>query len=243
MTTSPSATTLLVDDLRYVFGDRLQSVVAYGPQLVAARDGAPHGPGGAGPINCLALVTSMSATDLESCAGRAGRWHRKGLATPLVLTVEEFHSSLDAFPLEYGDIMRAHVRVFGPDPFDAAVIAPGDHRRACETQIKSHLLHLREGFLETGGDPTAVAALVARSAPAFVALLRHAAWLNGSAASDRADAAREGGREAGLDPGIVHDLLALDQPSTVPTTDPARLFPHYLNAVEQLARAVDAWRG
>ena len=232
MTTSPSATTLLVDDLRSVFGDRLQSIVAYGA----------HAGGTAGPVSCLALVASMSAADLEACARRAARWHREGLATPLVMTIAEFHSSLDAFPLEYGDIMRAHVRVFGSDPFEAAVIAPADHRRACETQIKSHLVHLREGFLETGGEPAAVADLVSRSAPAFVALLRHAAWLNGSAVSDHAEAAREGAREAGLDEGIVRDLLTLAEPSTVPTIDPARLFPSYLAAVEQLARAVDAWR-
>lgn len=232
MTTSPSATTLLVDDLHYVFGDRLQSVVSYG----SGRDTST------GPVTCLALVASLSAADLDACAGRTARWRRQGLATPLVLTDAEFRSSLDAFPLEYGDIMRAHVRVYGPDPFASATIAPGDHRRACETQIKSHLLHLREGFLETGGEPSAIAALVARSAPAFVALLRHAAWLNGSAASDRTEAAREGAREAGLDLGVVGDLMALDQLSSVPTADPARLFPQYLAAVEQLARAVDAWR-
>ena len=54
-----------------------------------------------------------------------------------------------------------------------------DLRRACETQIKSHLVHLREGFIESGGRPQAIADLVAASAPAFAALLRNVARLNG----------------------------------------------------------------
>jgi hypothetical protein len=233
MITSQTATTALIADLHNVFGDRLRSVVAYGPHL----DGTTNA-----PLTCLALVDSLSAGDLEACARSATRWHRGGLATPLMLTTTEFRSSLDAFPLEYGEIIRAHARVYGPDPFDGVTIAPDDERRACETQIKSHLLHLREGFLEAAGDPTAVAGLVARSVPAFTALLRHVAWLNGAAVVGRVDAAREGAREAGLDEGLVGDLLALEQRSGVPASDPARLFPQYLAAVEQLARAIDAWR-
>jgi hypothetical protein len=40
----------------------------------------------------------------------------------------------------------------------------------------------------------------------------------------------------------VSDILSLERPSTMSTTDPARLFPDYLAAVEQLARVVDSWR-
>ena len=70
---------------------------------------------------------------------------------------DEFRTSLDAFPLEYGEIIRAHQRVFGNDPFDGVAIAAADLRRACETQIKSHLVHLREGFIEAGGEPSDIA--------------------------------------------------------------------------------------
>jgi hypothetical protein len=37
-------------------------------------------------------------------------------------------------------------------------------------------------------------------------------------------------------------MLALERGGAMPTTDPARLVPDYLAAVEQLARTVDAWR-
>jgi len=223
----------LVTDLQSVFGDRLGSVVAYG----AAIEGDA-----AAPLACLVLVSSLTVADLEGCARKASHWERAAIATPLLLPTDEFRRSLDAFPLEYGEIVRAHVRVFGPDPFDGVVIARDDLRRACEAQIKSHLVHLREGFIEAGGRPTAVGRLVAASAPAFVALLRNVAGLNGVHTSDRMEATRGGARAAGVPEAIVSEMIALERPSTIPTTDPARLFPDYLTAVEQLARAVDTWR-
>jgi hypothetical protein len=45
-----------------------------------------------------------------------------------------------------------------------------------------------------------------------------------------------------LSDGLVSDMLALERQPAIPTTDAARLFPQYLAAVEQLARAVDSWR-
>ena len=228
-----SAALALVGDLRHVFGDRLRSVVAYGPQL----DGHVSS-----PLTCLALVTSLKVGDLDACARESAKWRRANVAIPLILPESEFRSSLDAFPMEYGEIVRAHQRVFGDDPFDGVAIAREDLRRACETQIKSHLMHLREGYLEAGARPAAVSALVAASAPAFTALLRHVAWLSGIPAADRAEATREGARAAELPDGLVADMMSLERGASIPTSDPARLFPDYLAAVEQLARAVDAWR-
>lgn len=228
-----SAATRLVSDLRSVFSDRLLSVVAYGPHVEGNSQE---------PLACLALVTELTIADLDGCASHAAKWHRAGVATPLILPQTEFVRSLDAFPLEYGEILRAHQRVHGDDPFDGVAIVREDLRRACETQIKSHLVHLREGFIETGGRPGAVGELVSSSAPAFTALLRHVAWLNGGSHRDRLEATRDGARAASVDERLVSDMLALEARATVPTSDPARLFPAYLTALEQMARAVDAWR-
>lgn len=223
---------VLVEDLRNVFGARLQSVVTYGPHLEGATDAA---------VTCLAIVSRLTVEDLQQCADRAEAWHRAHLATPLVVPADEFARSLDAFPLEYGEIIRAHERVYGDDPFQGAVIASADLRRACELQIRSHLLHLREGFIETGGRPTDVVSLVHASAPSFVALLRNVARLGGDLTRDRVEATRAGARAAGVPDELVTDLLNLERQPGVPATDAARLFPEYLTAVERLARAVDTW--
>jgi hypothetical protein len=223
----------LVAGLRSVFGDRLRSIVAYGPNIEE---------GGDGPLSCVALVAGITVGDLEACAHMSHGWQREHIATPLLVPEDEFRRSLDAFPLEYGEILRAHELIFGANPFDGIAIDRGDLRRACETQIKSHLVHLREGFIEAGGTPRAVTELVTASAPAFGALLRNIARLNGSEAHDRATATRQGARVAQLPDSVVTDILSLERPSAITTTDPARLFPEYLAAVERLARFVDTWR-
>jgi len=223
----------VVEVLRGIFRERLYSVVAYGPQIDDRRADAS--------LSCLVLVTTLTHADLEACASRAHAWRREGIGTPLLLPDEEFRRSLDAFPLEYAEIIRAHAVLFGPNPFDGVTIERADLRRACETQIKSHLVHLREGFIEAGGTPLAVSDLVTASAPAFAALLRNIARLNGSTARDRAAATHEGAEAAQLSKDIVNHMLALERPAAVKATDGARLFPEYLAAVEQLARYVDTW--
>jgi hypothetical protein len=222
----------LATDLRRVFGDRLKSVVAYGPHI----EGDEHA-----PLACLVLVSSLTADDLHACATKVAKWSRAHVATPLILPEQEFRRSLDAFPLEYGEIIRAHERVFGDNPFTGVQIALDDLRRACETQVKSHLVHLREGYIEAGGRPTAVADLVTAAAPGFTALLRNVARLNGVMTSDRADATRRGARAANLPDNVVADVLALEHKPGNSGVDAARMFPDYLAAVEQLARTVDAW--
>jgi len=230
MVSSRAIAEVLVDALTRIFGDRLRSIVAYGPS-----------PSGDARPASLVLVSSVSAADLEACAREARRWRRRGLTTPLILPEAEFRRSLDAFPLEYGEILRSHTRVFGDDPFADVSIDRAHLRRAIERQVTSHLLHVREEFIETDGRPQQVVALLRDAAPAFASLLRHVAWLAGTE-GDRSESARAGARLAGLDGPIVEAILALEAPGDVSIADPSPLFADYLAAVERLRAAVDTWR-
>jgi len=232
---SPAADRI-ANALHAIFGQRLRSVVAYGPP---EENGSAEV---AEPLSCLALVANLTIADLEASAARAHEWTRHQIATPLLLPEDEFRRSLDAFPLEYAEILRAHQVLFGANPFDGISIERADLRRACETQIKSHLVHLREAYIEAAGTPRAIADLVTASAPAFGALLRNIARLNGSVEKGRESATREGARAAQLPDAVVTSILALERPTGIKAIDAARLFPEYLAAVEQLARYVDTWR-
>ncbi|HET9269691.1 MAG TPA: hypothetical protein VFO31_16055 [Vicinamibacterales bacterium] len=223
----------LTRDLGGIFRGRLLSIVVYGGQV----DG-----NATAPLQSLALVSSLTAADLEACAHLVADWARGGIGTPLILPDGEFRASLDVFPLEYGEIVRAHTLVYGTDPFDGVSISAGDLRLACEAQAKSHLLHLRQGYVQTGARLPAVARLVAQSAPAFAALLRNVGRLTGVQTADRMEATRQGAKAAGLSLDTVDAILALESPSALPASDPARLFPDYLAAVERLAAVVDRWR-
>ena len=128
-----SAADALVGDLRNVFGPRLLAVVAYGPRIEGADSE---------PLTCLALVENLSADDLQACAQNARRWARAHIATPLIVPRDEFMRSLDAFPLEYGEIMRAHEVVFGDNPFASAAI-----RAAGKPNMMAPKIHTTKLFI------------------------------------------------------------------------------------------------
>ena len=195
-------------DLQRIFGARLQSLVAYGDR------------------HTLAVVDTLTADDLRACARRAAAWHDAKLATPLLLAQHEFAAALDAFPLEFGAILAEHTIVTGRNPFAGLSVDPSDMRRAIEVQARSHLLHLREGFVETRGNLDALAMLIVESAPAFAALLKNVARLDGRAA-------------AGPAADAIVSLVGVHE---ISGTEAERLFPSYLEAVERVVAHVDQWR-
>jgi hypothetical protein len=209
-----SAVTALVRDLAGIFSERLRSVVTYGQRT--------SGPA----IASLAIVDQLSAADLRACAGCRHRWQRAGLATPLLLGEREFGRSLDAFPFEFGAILDDYRVVHGADPFQGLSVDAADLRRACEVQVRSHLLHLREAFIETEGRGKEVAALIRRSAAPLAALLQNIRRLDGSAPVEGvlARVTQAGGNDASLSADAAQQL-----------------FPDYLEALEQLTRAIDRW--
>ena len=200
--------------LRAIFGRRMQSFVVHG---AGERQDTP--------VATLAVVDTLTAADLRQCAASVGGWHERGLATPLIVATDEFARSLDAFPFEFGAILADHELVSGSDPFSGLVVDPADLRRACEVQARSHLLHLREAYIETRGQSDVVAALVARSAPPLAALLTNVALLH----------------PAPTAASVLMRVSELSPVGTISADEADRLFPDYLLAVEQLVRALDQW--
>jgi hypothetical protein len=120
---------------------------------------------------------------------------------------------------------------------------PEDIRRACETQAKSHLIHLREGFLETQGDARRIASLVAASVPSFRALLVNLARLDGVHAKSREALATHAAARIDVPVALVEQVLGCSDPKTLGTSDAARLYAAYLDAAERLAAFIDSWNG
>jgi hypothetical protein len=251
--THRAALDALAADLERVFGARFVSLVAYPP---AAQDADA-------PVHSLALVEALGFEDLHACLPLVAAWRRRGLAVPLLLEETEFRRTLDVFPLEYGGILANHDVVRGRNPFAGVRVDVKDLRRACELQAKSHLIHLREGFLETQGDAAGVARLMAASAPPFRALLSHIARLPPSrgfgeagspsrgsgepdppagALDDDASIAAEAERRMGISAALVREVLASPTSGQTSIADPTALYVRYLAAAEQVWEYVDAWR-
>src|SRR5947207_13534144 len=187
----PDAVRALERDLKGIFGSRLQSFVMYGVHHTRSRNDAHDAHGhDTPPGRTLAVVESLTLDDLRGAARRLDAWHDAGLATPLVVAASELTRSLDVFPLELSAILADHVVVSGENALASLTVDPADVRRACEVQARSHLLHLREGFLETRGRGDALSLLILQSAPAFAALVTSIARLEGKSDGDAASAAR-----------------------------------------------------
>jgi hypothetical protein len=209
----------LAADITRVFRDRFVALTASGRH------------------SSVAFVASITAHDLEALGPLSEVWHRDGLDTPLLLTSAEFRRSLDAFPVEYQALLDRHEVIAGHPPFDDLAIDPANLRRACEVQAKSHLIHIRQGWIEAAGHDDRLADLIIRSAEPLRALLADVARLHGRVEDD---AALAGARVARLDDTLIREVLAAD---TAPGNAHrvVRRLPDYLAASEQLWLFVDSW--
>jgi hypothetical protein len=210
----------LARDLVRVLGARFVALVASGPQ------------------SSVAFATSVQPGDLDALSALTGTWKHDGLETPLFITPDEFRRSLDAFPLEYQAIVDRHVVIAGQPPFEDLVVEPRHLRRACEVQAKSHLIHLRQGWIDAAGHDDDLAGVIVRSAAPLRALLSNVARLGGAGGHE--DLALAGAHLAGLDDALIRDVLAVEA-----APDRAhhlvRRLPDYLAATERLWSFVDAW--
>jgi hypothetical protein len=194
-----SATETLAAQLKDIFGDRLRMIAAFG-----------------GDSNTCAIVETLTVADLDRCAALSAGWMRLRLEPPLLILVDELTRALDAFPLEFSEIIATRRLIFGADLFAGMSVPAGDLRRACEMQARGHLVHLREGYVEAAGDRKAVARLVSASVVAFRALLSNIARLDGCAVDELVNRLAIGDLDTG--------------------------FPEALQAAERLVEYVDRWR-
>lgn len=219
-------------DLHRVFGNRLQAVCAYGAFASDAD------------TRSIVLVDRLAFEDFGACLPLASRWDADDLAVPLILDRDEFTRTLDVFPLEYGEIIASHVLIYGDDdPFDDVSVDIADRRRGCELQAKSHLIHLREGYLESGGDPRAISGLIGASAEGFRRLLLNLVLLVApEAAHSGADLPDTAEQHFGIPAELTREVFASAEtrPSTI--ADPTALLARYVSAVERIWEFVDAWK-
>jgi len=225
-------------DLHDVFGARLRSVVVYSAAHDAGRPLTPT----------LVVVDRPTADDLRALAARVAGWHDAGLgnaAPPRVARVRAIARRVSARIRRHPRGSRDRV---WREPFDGLRVDPSDLRHAAEVQARSHLIHLREGYIETAGRGDALADLITRSASALAPLVASVARLLGETAPDSTDSATDSAaaaqhveRRSARQPGAWPTSCAARPTIRCPPTKARRLFPAYLNAIERLTVFVDQW--
>jgi hypothetical protein len=228
---------VLARDLDGIFGPRLHSLLAYpGHQA----DGSLH--------SC-AVVDGLGFRDLVACLPLTESWHQRGIAVPLMLAAGELERTVDIFPLEYSAILADYLVVRGRDPLQGISIPVEEVRRATEGQAKSHLIHLREAFMESHGETTRIARLIASSAAPLRALLTNIARLPDPAhgpvaAANPPDEALAQTAEArmGISATLIREILASSAGGHSTITDPSALLARYIDAARKIWEYVDGWR-
>jgi len=185
----------LVAQLRAAYGDALRSVVLYGS--AAAGELIPN----RSDLNVLVLVDALDLARLDAASAVARAWGEARNPPPLTLTVAEWRSSADIFPMEYADILERHRVLHGEPPFAGITVSPRDLRWQLEHQAMGKLLQLRQGVLAAGGDRRRQLALLEASLSTYMVLFRAAQRLAGeSPSTDYATLSGAVAARAGFDP-------------------------------------------
>ena len=162
----------LVRQLSLVHGEALRCVALYGSTVRGEQvSRRPN-------LNVLLVVEAIDMGHLQREAAVARAWREAGHPPPLTLTVDEWLTSADIFPMEYADILAHHRILHGALP--AIPLVEREHLRLqLEHEAQSKLLRIRHAILSSGAEPKALLEMMADSAPSIMSLLRASLRLAG----------------------------------------------------------------
>ena len=224
-----------VKDVTGVFGEQLEGILLYGS---AAR--GEFFPGRSN-LNILLLVSSYDSAVLKQYSAVHRQWSKEQILAPLFLTEEELHRSAAVFPLEFLEIQEQHRVLGGRDPFIGFHVKTDRLREAVVQGLMSHVLRLRQRYVEGGGGEEATTILLPLSITATLPLLRGVQRLLGRPVLSHSDAVIEDvAAQLKLDLQGLLDCWLLKRGQITPGLhEVPRLFDRYLQAATLLARAVE----
>jgi hypothetical protein len=224
----------LVRELRAAFEGTLRTVVVYGP--AAAGEAVRRA-----DLHVLVVVDELPLARLEEAGGHVVAWSEAGFPPPLILTLAEWRSSADVFPMEYAELLEHHRVLHGELPRDGIEVDPGELRLAVEREAMGTLLQLRRAVLAAGADVRRRGELLGASFGRVLALLRGALRAQGvRPSSDPAAVLSEATFRAGLDAAPLERALGQwrgDAP--VPEAEVDAVLDGYLADVAALVAHLD----
>lgn len=226
----------LVRQLALVHGEGLRCVALYGSTVRGEKISRKTN------LNVLVLVNAIDMDHLRREAAVARAWREAGHPPPLTLTVDEWRTSSDVFPMEYADILAHHRILHGTMPGERPTVRREDLRLQLEHETLSKLLRLRHAVLSSGAEPRGLLDMMEGSASSIMTLLRSALRLAGeeppaesSAVLDRVEVI------TGINPGTFRRILGHARGDAIlKDTDAPSVAANYLASVAELVAWVDA---
>ena len=224
-----------VKEVTGTFGEQMEGLPLYGSAV--RGEFLP----GRSNLNILLLVSSYDSAVLKQYSVLHRRWSKEQIMVPLFLTEEELHMSAAVFPLEFLEIQEQHRVLGGRDPFIGFHVKTDRLRDAVVQGFASHLVRLRQRYVEGGGGDEATTILLPLSITSILPLLRGVQRLLGRPPLAHSDAViSDVAEQLKLDLQGLLDvwLLKRGQISPGPHEVP-RLFDRYLEGVTRLTRTVE----
>ena len=229
----------ITEDYKGLYGDDLLSIVLYG---------SATGPGyrpGKSDLNFMMVLSEEGIEHLDKAFKTISKWRKRNVAVPLFLTRPYVETSLDVFPVEYLNMQRNHILVYGEDILCDLTFQREHVRLQCEREIKGKLLLLREAYLETAGKGRALKEVIGRSIQAFIAIFEALLFLKEmEIPSEPRNVLSLGCRTFEIDNGLFEKLLDIkEEKIRIDDRELNRLFGDYVREVRKLSKIVDTLGG
>jgi hypothetical protein len=226
----------LVEDLRVTHGDNLACVVLYGS--AAAGDHVEL----QSDYNLLIALNRITPEDLRLAQAPMREWQRLGHPMPVYFTVEELSDASDVFPIEFHQMAKARVVLYGHDPFEFVQLSDANLRHQTEYELRSKLIQLRRLYIPASVSVEKLCDLMRDSLSSFAALFRAVLMLHGyEAPISKPEVVRTTTKLLGLDPVPFERIFEFRTSDRLPSSEKEAndLFGAYLFQVEQVVEAVD----
>jgi hypothetical protein len=192
--------------------------------------------------NLLIALNRITPADLRQAQAPMRNWQRLGHPLPVYFTVEELNDAADVFPIEFHQMEKARLVLYGEDPFKSLQFSDVNLRHQTEYELRSKLIQLRRLYIPASVAVEKLAALMSDSLASFAALFRPVLMLHGQEPPiSKPDCVRATAKLLGLDGDAFEQIFDLRESGETLLTEVEAndLFGAYLQQIERVIEAVD----
>jgi hypothetical protein len=166
-----------------------------------------------------------------------------GHPLPVYFTFTELHDAADVFPIEFHQMERARVVLYGRDPFETLSISDDNLRHQTEYELRSKLIQLRRLYIPASVSGERLRDLMSDSLSSFATLFAPVLLLhNEEPPVLKREVVAETARLLGLDGRVFERVFELREAGDerAPNERAANeLFGAYMAEIERVIDAVD----
>jgi predicted nucleotidyltransferase len=225
-----------IEDLKTAHGENLVSVILYGS--AAAGDFSVK----ASDYNVLVALRQITPKDLREAQAPMREWKRLGHPLPVYFTVGELRDAADVFPIEFHQMEKARLVLYGIDPLVELKISDTFLRHQTEYELRSKLLQLRRLYIPASVSLEKLQGLMSESLTSFTSLFRAVLLLKGlNPPVTKHEIVRLTAKELMIDLTPLTRIFEIRERDVKPMneTEAHEVFASYLAQIERVIEFVD----